>query len=164
MAGLIALSDPPRTDSAALVKELAALGVRIIIVTGDADRTARVVAASVGIKGQVWAGTPLPSAIKAEDFAIFAGGGDPRLWRPGGVLRRARAAASLELAARALAAALLGGGPGSGQYAGYQRYTDGALAIRDIGRRRGCGDCVRFCAGCCESPAVPSTANSLIRA
>jgi H+-transporting ATPase len=73
LAGLIALSDPPRTDSAALVKELAALGVRTIMVTGDTERTARVVAASVGINGQVWAGTPLPPATKAEDYAIFAG-------------------------------------------------------------------------------------------
>ncbi len=73
LAGLIALSDPPRADSAALVSELAALGVRTVMVTGDAERTARVVAASVGIAGKVWATTPLPPRIKAEDYAIFAG-------------------------------------------------------------------------------------------
>ena len=73
LAGLIALSDPPRVDSAALVAELAGLGVQTIMVTGDAERTARVVAASLGIDGQVWAATPLPATINAEDYAIFAG-------------------------------------------------------------------------------------------
>jgi len=73
LAGLIALSDPPRADSAALVTELAGLGVRTVMVTGDAERTARVVAASVGITGKVWAATPLPANIKTGDYAIFAG-------------------------------------------------------------------------------------------
>jgi len=36
MLGLIALSDPPRDDSAALVTELRGLGVRTVMVTGDA--------------------------------------------------------------------------------------------------------------------------------
>jgi len=73
VAGLIALSDPPRTDSAQLISELDTLGVRTVMLTGDAKRTAEVVAASVGIKGQVWSGTPLPVTLDAEDYAIFAG-------------------------------------------------------------------------------------------
>jgi H+-transporting ATPase len=73
LAGLIALSDPPRPDSVALVAELATLGVRTIMVTGDAEQTARVVAGTIGIAGKVWAATPLPDTIKAEDYAIFAG-------------------------------------------------------------------------------------------
>ncbi len=73
LAGLIALSDPPRADSAALVAELHGLGVRTVMVTGDAEATARVVAATIGITGQVWAKTPLPGDLKAEDYAIFAG-------------------------------------------------------------------------------------------
>jgi H+-transporting ATPase len=73
LIGLIALSDPPRDDSAALVAELAGLGVRTIMVTGDAKATAIVVANAVGISGSVWSTTPLPDGIKAEDFAIFAG-------------------------------------------------------------------------------------------
>ncbi len=72
MAGLIALSDPPRDDSAALVAELAALGVRTIMVTGDAQATAEVVAGAVGISGPVCATTPLPENIQAEKFSIFA--------------------------------------------------------------------------------------------
>ncbi len=73
LAGLIALSDPPRADSAALVAELRGLGVGTVMVTGDAEVTARVVAATIGITGQVWAKTPLPGDLKAEDYAIFAG-------------------------------------------------------------------------------------------
>ena len=72
MAGLIALSDPPRGDSARLVSELAALGVRTVMVTGDAKATARVVAGAIGIEGPVWAATPLPANIKAGGYAIFA--------------------------------------------------------------------------------------------
>jgi H+-transporting ATPase len=41
LAGLIALSDPPRPDSASLVTELHALGVRAVMVTGDAPATSR---------------------------------------------------------------------------------------------------------------------------
>ncbi len=53
LAGLIALSDPPRADSAALVSELQALGVRTVMVTGDAPQTASIVAHAVGLTGAV---------------------------------------------------------------------------------------------------------------
>jgi len=73
MAGLIALSDPPRDDSAALIAELTSLGVRTIMVTGDAAVTARVVAGSIGISGPIWETTPLPEHLQADHFSIFAG-------------------------------------------------------------------------------------------
>jgi H+-transporting ATPase len=73
MAGLIALSDPPREDSAGLVSELASLGVRTVMVTGDAEATAQVVAGMVGISGPVWATNPMPEDLKAEAYSIFAG-------------------------------------------------------------------------------------------
>ncbi|MDR3438594.1 HAD-IC family P-type ATPase [Telmatospirillum sp.] len=73
MAGLIALSDPPREDSAALIAELGGLGVRTVMVTGDARSTAEVVAAAIGIAGPVWATTPLPDDFRVEGFSIFAG-------------------------------------------------------------------------------------------
>ncbi|MEI9964839.1 MAG: HAD-IC family P-type ATPase [Caulobacteraceae bacterium] len=73
MAGLIALSDPPRAESAELVSQLSALGVRTVMVTGDAKATAEVVASAVGITGKVWAATPLPDDLDAEAYAIFAG-------------------------------------------------------------------------------------------
>jgi H+-transporting ATPase len=73
MMGLIALSDPPREDSAALVAELSELGVRTVMVTGDAAKTAEAVAGMVGISGPVWAKTPMPDDLQAEQFSIFAG-------------------------------------------------------------------------------------------
>jgi len=49
LAGLVALADPPRPDSAALIARLAALGIRVIMVTGDTAATALAVARQVGI-------------------------------------------------------------------------------------------------------------------
>ncbi len=73
IVGLIALSDPPREDSAALVAELAGLGVRTVMVTGDAAKTAGVVAAAIGISGAVFTGTSIPDNFQTDGFAVFAG-------------------------------------------------------------------------------------------
>jgi H+-transporting ATPase len=72
LIGLIALSDPPRTDSSTLIAELKTLGVRTVMVTGDAPATARIVAHAVGLDGAVCPQGPLPSNVKPEDFAVFA--------------------------------------------------------------------------------------------
>ena len=47
--GLLALEDPPRSDSKELIGRLRELGVRVIMITGDALPTARAVASRVGI-------------------------------------------------------------------------------------------------------------------
>jgi H+-transporting ATPase len=73
LAGLIALSDPPRPDSAALVSELHGLGVRTVMVTGDAPATAAIVAHAVGLDGAVCPPGPIPDAVRPEQFAVFAG-------------------------------------------------------------------------------------------
>jgi H+-transporting ATPase len=73
LAGIIALSDPPRTDSAALITELQALGVRAIMVTGDAPATAAIVAHDVGLDGKVCPPGPIPADVRPEEFAVFAG-------------------------------------------------------------------------------------------
>jgi H+-transporting ATPase len=73
IAGLIALSDPPRTDSSSLISELHTLGVATVMVTGDAPVTAAIVAHDVGLTGPVFPPGKLPAAIKPEDFAVFAG-------------------------------------------------------------------------------------------
>jgi H+-transporting ATPase len=72
IAGVIALSDPPREDSAALIAQLHELGVRTVMVTGDAPVTARVVADAVGITGPICATAPLPHDIRADEFGVFA--------------------------------------------------------------------------------------------
>ncbi len=73
LAGLIALSDPPRPEAAALVAELLAMGVHTVMVTGDAPATAGVVARAVGLAGPICPPGPLPEALRADDFAVFAG-------------------------------------------------------------------------------------------
>ncbi|MGO9546600.1 MAG: HAD-IC family P-type ATPase [Rhodomicrobium sp.] len=73
LAGLIALSDPPRADSAVLVAELHGLGVRTVMVTGDAPATAAIVAKAVGLDGAICPPGPIPDAVRPEQFAVFAG-------------------------------------------------------------------------------------------
>jgi H+-transporting ATPase len=73
LIGLIALSDPPRADSSALISELHELGVRTVMVTGDSPETAASVAHAVGLAGAVCLPGPLPPAVRPEAFAVFAG-------------------------------------------------------------------------------------------
>jgi H+-transporting ATPase len=73
LAGIVALSDPPRTDSAALITELHTLGVRTVMITGDAPATAGIVAHAVGLDGKVCPPGPIPDSVRPEDFAVFAG-------------------------------------------------------------------------------------------
>lgn len=72
LAGFIALSDPPRSDSSALISRLRAMGVRVVMVTGDAPITAGIVARAVGIAG----GVQPPCGDLADipdDAGVFAG-------------------------------------------------------------------------------------------
>ncbi len=73
LAGIIALSDLPRTDAAELVNELRALGVRTVMVTGDARATAAIVAQAVGLDGAICPAGPFPDSVRPEDYAVFAG-------------------------------------------------------------------------------------------
>jgi H+-transporting ATPase len=73
LVGLIALSDPPRPDSAALIRELRQLGVRTVMVTGDAAATAGTVAHQIGLEGVICPpGAPL-THVSPSQFAVFAG-------------------------------------------------------------------------------------------
>jgi H+-transporting ATPase len=73
LVGFIALSDPPRADSAALISELHGLGVRTLMVTGDAPATAAIVAHAVGLQGTVCPPGPIPDDVQPGAFAVFAG-------------------------------------------------------------------------------------------
>ena len=73
LAGFIALSDPPRADSAGLITQLRALGVRTIMVTGDAPATAAVVARAVGLDGAICPSGTIPDGVRPETFGVFAG-------------------------------------------------------------------------------------------
>ncbi|MHB8432308.1 MAG: HAD-IC family P-type ATPase [Candidatus Tyrphobacter sp.] len=73
MVGLLALSDPPRADSAPLIVELAGLSIRTVMITGDAPVTAEIVAKAVGIVGAIHPAGSLPEKLQAETFAVYAG-------------------------------------------------------------------------------------------
>jgi H+-transporting ATPase len=73
MIGLIALSDPPRTDSASLLTELQSLGVHPVMVTGDAAATAATVAHAIGLDGPVCPPGSVPESVGPSDFAVYAG-------------------------------------------------------------------------------------------
>ena len=71
LAGLIALADPLREEAPALLRRLEGLGIRVVMVTGDAGPTARSVAASLGLEGPV--GTREDLAKASPDFVGYAG-------------------------------------------------------------------------------------------
>nr|WP_283773351.1 heavy metal translocating P-type ATPase [Altererythrobacter sp. KTW20L] len=62
LAGIIAVADPIKDSTAQAIRELHALGLRVIMATGDNERTAQAVASSLGID-EVRAGV-LPEAKK----------------------------------------------------------------------------------------------------
>lgn len=73
LVGLIALSDPPRADAGALIAQLGRLGVRTVMVTGDAPATAAAVAHAVGLEGAAHPPGPIPDELRPDAFAVFAG-------------------------------------------------------------------------------------------
>ena len=73
LVGLIALTDPPREDSATLVKELHDLGVKVIMASGDARVTALAVARLVGISGALSPEDEVVEGQTLDDYGVFAG-------------------------------------------------------------------------------------------
>jgi H+-transporting ATPase len=72
IVGLVAISDPPREDSAKLIGELRAMSVRTVMVTGDSAATAAAIARRVGIDGEVCSPEPSGGEPTAEGCGIFA--------------------------------------------------------------------------------------------
>jgi len=73
LVGIIALSDPPRPDAAELIEKLKSLGVRTVMVTGDAPATAAIIARAVGLDATVCPPGLIPTNVRPETFAVFAG-------------------------------------------------------------------------------------------
>jgi len=73
LAGMIALSDPPRRDSSQLITQLHELGVRIVMITGDAPVTAGIVARDIGLDGKVSPPGAISDSVRPEDFSVYAG-------------------------------------------------------------------------------------------
>ncbi|MCZ8548155.1 HAD-IC family P-type ATPase [Mesorhizobium qingshengii] len=72
LAGLVALSDPPREESAGLIGDLRGMGVRTVMVTGDSAVTAAAIAGKVGIAGAVCPPERISDDLSADEFGIFA--------------------------------------------------------------------------------------------
>ena len=72
LAGLIALSDPPREDSAKLIATLREMSVRTVMVTGDSPVTGAAIAQKVGIEGAVCPAEHLSEGLNTDAFAVFA--------------------------------------------------------------------------------------------
>ncbi len=72
LIGLIALSDPPREDSGALIGALHDMSVRTIMVTGDSAVTAAAIAEKVGVPGIVCPAERLSEDLNADEFGVFA--------------------------------------------------------------------------------------------
>ncbi len=72
LAGLLGLHDPPRDDSRFVVERLQALGVRVLMVTGDGLATARAVASQVGIGERACPREVLDAADRAAECDVFA--------------------------------------------------------------------------------------------
>jgi H+-transporting ATPase len=72
LAGLIALSDPPREDSAKLIAALRDMNVRTIMVTGDSPVTGAAIARKVGIRGAICPPERLSEELSTDEFGVFA--------------------------------------------------------------------------------------------
>ena len=73
LVGLVALSDPPRSDSREMIDHLRALGIHTVMVTGDAVTTAAFVADAVGLAGAVCPPGGFTDRLGPEDLSVFAG-------------------------------------------------------------------------------------------
>ncbi len=73
LIGLLALSDPPRPEAAGCLSKLNSMGVRVVMVTGDAPATAAAVAHAIGLEGTIAPASAIAQTAHLQDFAVFAG-------------------------------------------------------------------------------------------
>ncbi len=72
LVGLIAVSDPPRGDSAKLIEALRDVSVRTVMVTGDSATTAVAISHKIGIPGNAYSAETLSDQANIEHHNIFA--------------------------------------------------------------------------------------------
>lgn len=73
IAGLIILTDPPREDSSELIRNLSSMGIRTVMLTGDAPKTAMHLAKEVGIVGELFPSESISENILPESYGVYAG-------------------------------------------------------------------------------------------
>jgi Cu+-exporting ATPase len=66
LAGVIALRDEPRPESAAVLQRLKAMGIETLMLTGDNPQTAQAIAAQLGIERAVAGVAPADKAAEVE--------------------------------------------------------------------------------------------------
>ena len=74
MAGILALADALRPESAAVVARLHEMGIRVVMLTGDNERTARAVARQAGLDDTDVAAGLLPAEKAGRIRQLQAGG------------------------------------------------------------------------------------------
>ncbi|WP_203623600.1 MULTISPECIES: HAD-IC family P-type ATPase [unclassified Lacticaseibacillus] len=72
MVGLFIMQDQPRADSAAALAEIRARGVKVLMLTGDNQKTAAAVAKKVGLPGRVISISELKPHQPLDDLAGIA--------------------------------------------------------------------------------------------
>lgn len=76
--GLAAMEDPPRPEIRQALNLAAQAGIRVIMITGDNQETARAIAQEIGLKGEIMVGREIDNSTDAEltekikETAIFA--------------------------------------------------------------------------------------------
>ena len=69
--GIMALTDPPRSDSKAMIEEIKSLGIKPIMLTGDSTAIAREIAYDVGIGNNIISASELNGLNKEEQLKLI---------------------------------------------------------------------------------------------
>ena len=69
-AGLIGLYDPPRKDAKSLIESLQALGVRVVMITGDSRATARAISSELGLGDSVCSADEFRKQDRGESLRL----------------------------------------------------------------------------------------------
>ena len=71
LAGLLAIADPPRKDSAQMISKIRNLGIKPIMITGDSTAIAREIADQVGIGGRILSASSLKGGSREEQLKMI---------------------------------------------------------------------------------------------
>ena len=71
LAGLLAIADPPRKDSAQLISKIKNLGIRPLMITGDSREIASEIAGQVGIGGRILSASDLKEGDREQQLTMI---------------------------------------------------------------------------------------------